>query len=203
MSPEHTKATHRIIERTTRYYHRRWAQSMSEDDIRQQAWLVALEAARNPKLDVNRFNAYITKAVSNSVGRYCWQQSSLVSQTYKPRLLPEIYQGSDFLPTSESFDDQLATAESLCLIEKARRALEQRMTELYNQTAEVRQAPNPRFNASVRVLLDNTEPQCAAAEEGATPAKVYATTKYLKRHVANDALAKQLLTIIAENRAFL
>lgn len=212
-------ATAEIVNRISAKFARS-VYSTSQEDLRQEAWRIALEAVHSPSIDIARYEAYITRAIQLSLTRYCWKNTSPVScsKPEKVKICSAVsYEGPYTMGSKEvitalcmelrqssSFERQLAIWEAQSLIEKTRKALITRMAELYNaREGNAARAPNPRFNASVEVLLNNAEPKAAAASVGEVPSKVYATTKWLKNRLIEDRQGKRLLATLAENRAVL
>lgn len=186
--------TTKIVERVSCFYACRvwW---IDQRDLKQEAWLTVLTCDR-PEFTDEHYRRYTYRAVSKSLSRYCWEQSSIVSTHHAGKQLAGIHRvpledATLVDPTNPEME--LLKKEAAMLVPYLREKLRQRLTQLVGADA-------PCVEEAILVLVEGEKPRDVADRTGVKKAQLYNCTKWMKKQAMADPAVRNILFNIERRR---
>jgi DNA-directed RNA polymerase specialized sigma24 family protein len=200
MSPERAAMIAPLIEQIAWWYTRRiwW---IDVDDLIQEGWSTAAECDPGDVTD-DHFRAYVWRAVSNRLSRYCWGQSAPVSDAKAGPHLAGVHRAE--IPLSAKSQDsdpesELLKREAELLIPRLRGRLRRRIGRIYEREWGD-DARAVEQEAVELVLVDGVKSNEAARLAGVSVGDLYRVTEWVKRCAVEDSLVRMLLVRIVARR---
>jgi DNA-directed RNA polymerase specialized sigma24 family protein len=196
MSPERVRMAEVVIRRVAWWYARRaWWFDVGE--LVQEAWVTVLESGAGDMTGDEHFQAYVGRAVSRRLSRFCWAQSSPLSDPKAGPHLAGVFRAP--LSACAELEErdpemELLKREAEMLVPRLRSQLRERISQIYTEE------PGPVMSAVLFVLVDGVKPKEAARKAGSDVRDLYRATECVKRRASRDSTVRSLLADIKERR---
>ncbi len=216
MTPERMAMVTKIVDKVSWWYARRvwW---MDQLELAQEAWTVALGCTDIESDD--HFRAYVYRATSRHLSRYCWKGSSPVSSSKAGKHLADIratpYEKVEAMQAMSQphirnlahkhynlpDDALMADPEMELLRQEAAMLVPHFQQQLRQRIMQIAGKESPTIRGVVLVLVDGLQSREAARETGVDVKQIYRATEWLKAAVVEDQTARLLLANIEARRA--